>query len=91
MLIREIYIFCLPLFVLAANIFHFQIRRVVKEHGYRTSLFWGGRRDIRYFVHIIKSEKNGRRKQDYKLLLFGYYGSLGLMIIGVLMFAESQP
>jgi hypothetical protein len=78
-------------FVLAGNVFHFQIKLIVRRHGYPVSFFSGHFRDVRYFTRIIQHEKNLRRKQRYKQLLYAFYISLALFVAGgLLIFSTLQ-
>ena len=67
------------------NTLHFSIKATVRQKGYPVSLWRGHFRDIRFMRDIIASEKDPTRKLRYEKILYGFFISLVVFILTVLV------
>jgi hypothetical protein len=66
------------------------MRRAVRAKGYPVRWWFGSDlRDFAYFSEIIASERNPKAKKRYRLILYGLYTSIALLIAGFAIIVRS--
>ena len=74
--------------IAVVNILHSGIKTILRQRGYAVSLWYGHFRDISLFRDAIANENDQFTKQRYRKVLYAYFASVVLFLLGALLLTQ---